>query len=64
MDKIQKKTKPTNRHFSTAESNTRVVHGAKAGYYTCPLHATAPKGWADHPSHPSGLTLNPPLRSI
>ena len=30
--------------------------GAKAGYCACPLHSAPPKGWADHLSHPSGLT--------
>ena len=30
--------------------------GAKAGYCTCPLCTTPPKGWAKHLSHPSGLT--------
>ena len=30
--------------------------GAKAGYCTCPLHTTPPKGWAKHLSRPSGLT--------
>ena len=29
---------------------------AKAGYWACPLHTTAPKGWAKHPSHPSSPT--------
>ena len=28
--------------------------GARAGYYTCPLHTTPPKRWAKHLSHPSG----------
>ena len=30
--------------------------GTKAGYCACPLHTTPPKGWANHLSHPSGLT--------
>ena len=33
-----------------------LVLGGKAGHCTCPLHSAPPKGWADCPSHPSGLT--------
>ena len=47
MDKVQKDQRnPT----PTSEEP-----GAKVGYCACPLH-TLPKGWADHLSHPSGLT--------
>jgi len=32
-------------HKPTAISE---VPGTKAGYCTCPLHTTPPKGWKDH----------------
>ena len=50
-NKIQNNQKnPSNCHFWGAGSKNRVP-GAKAGYCTCPLHSTPPKGWANHLSH-------------
>ena len=46
------KTKRPNSH-PTAMSEEL---GAKAGYCSCPLHTTPPKGWANHLSCPSDLT--------
>ena len=37
-------------------SATSEVLGAKAGFHAWPLHTAPPRGWADHLSHPSGLT--------
>ena len=52
--KIQRDQKP-NCHFWRARSKHRVL-GTKAGYWTCPLHTTPPKGWAKHLSHPCSPT--------
>ena len=35
---------------------TSEVPGAKAEYSARSLHTAPPRGWADHLSHPSGLT--------
>ena len=53
--KDTKRPKKPNCHFRRARSKTW-VSGAKAGYCARPLHATPPKGWAKHLSHPSGPT--------
>ena len=37
--------------------------GAKQGYFACLLHTTPTKGWANHLSSPSGLTLDTALHS-
>ena len=37
------------------EQKSRML-GVNKEYCTCPLHSTPPKEWANHLSHPSGLT--------
>ena len=53
--KIQKDKKP-NCRFWRAGSKNNWVSGAKAGYCSCPPALNTTKGWANHLSHPSGLT--------
>ena len=38
--------------------------GAKAGYCTCPLHSTPPKGRADHLRHPSSPPRTHPTHTL
>ena len=52
LDKRYKRLKKPNCYFWKAGSKNRVL-GARAGYCTCPLHSTLPKGWANHLSHAS-----------
>ena len=56
--RYQKDKQKTNCHFWKAGSKNTVSE-AKAGYCTCLLHWTPPKGWANHLSHPSSPTLGP-----
>ena len=55
LDKRFKETKKPSCQFWRVWSKSR-RSGAKAGYCACPLHTMPPKGWANHLSHPSGMT--------
>ena len=55
----KKKQNPTTNWKNQPNSHPTAMSkelGAKAGYCSCPLHTTPPKGWANHLSRPSDLT--------